>query len=147
LLGGLGAGANLWTINKQTGKAPDLAGPAAFLACGTALATGRKDRKQLSRNDTGIAMDVTKTTKATIRAASHAPVENAIAAPADPSRALVALTPATGLNGPLTTSYRQAAFLAHLIAVKDQVPQTRERRRAEPGEALAAYRAAGALTR
>ena len=43
--------------------------------------------------------------------------------------------------------YRQAQFLAHLIAMKDQHPQTRERRRAEPGEAIAAYRAAaGPLT-
>ena len=42
---------------------------------------------------------------------------------------------------------RQAAFLAHLIATKQQAPQTRERRRAEPSEALAAYRAAAALTR
>jgi hypothetical protein len=41
--------------------------------------------------------------------------------------------------------YRQPAFLAHLIATKEQHPQTRERRRAEPGEAIAAYRAAGAL--
>jgi hypothetical protein len=120
----LGAGANLWAINKQTGKAPDLVGPAAFLACGTALATGRDVRKPLSQNDTGGVLEMNQ-----------------------PSRALVALTPAAGLNGPLTATYRQAAFLAHLIAVKDQMPQTRARRRAEPGEALAAYRAAGALTR
>ena len=32
-----------------------------------------------------------------------------------------------------------ADFIAHLIAVKEQAPQTRERRRAEPGEAVAAY--------
>jgi hypothetical protein len=31
--------------------------------------------------------------------------------------------------------------------MKDQHPQTRERRRAEPDEALAAYRATVALTR
>ena len=59
------------------------------------------------------------------------------------SRALVAITPA--VTPALTMGYRQAAFLAHLIAVKDQHPQTRERRRAEPGEALAAYRAGKAL--
>ncbi|MFZ0844243.1 MAG: hypothetical protein WAM62_00515 [Pseudolabrys sp.] len=42
-------------------------------------------------------------------------------------------------------NYRQPAFLAHLIATKEQHPQTRERRRAEPGDAIAAYRAVDAL--
>lgn len=56
------------------------------------------------------------------------------------SRALVALTP------PSDRLERQAAigdapFLAQLAATKDHHPQTRERRRAEPNEALAAYRA------
>ena len=41
---------------------------------------------------------------------------------------------------------RQAAFLAHLIATKEQVPQTRARRRAEPTEAIAAYRAVAIIT-
>jgi len=36
--------------------------------------------------------------------------------------------------------------LAHLIATKDQLPQTRERRRAEPEQAVALYAAAGAET-
>lgn len=43
--------------------------------------------------------------------------------------------------------YRQAPFLAHLIATKDHAPQTRERRRAEPAEAIAAYRTVNALMR
>jgi len=50
-----------------------------------------------------------------------------------------------------SANYRQAQlqtpFLAQLIATKDQLPQTRERRRAEPDEAIAAYRAADAITR
>ncbi len=37
---------------------------------------------------------------------------------------------------------RVAAFLAHLIATARQLPQTRERRCAEPAEAIAAYQAA-----
>ena len=37
------------------------------------------------------------------------------------------------------------AFLAHLIATKDQAPQTREKRRAAPAEVLAAYRAVASL--
>jgi len=65
--------------------------------------------------------------------------------PAGESRALIALAPAAAACQP-SGSYRQAAFLAHLIATKDQSPQTRERRRAEPGEAIAAYRATVALT-
>ena len=34
-------------------------------------------------------------------------------------------------------------FLAHLIAMAVQAPQTRTRRRAEPAQAVAAYRALG----
>jgi hypothetical protein len=65
-------------------------------------------------------------------------------AAAPESRALVVTArPAAPQTSPV---YRQAAFLAHLIATKDQAPQTRERRRAEPSEAIAAYRSAGALT-
>ena len=61
------------------------------------------------------------------------------------SRALVALSfAAVRRVQPVYT--RQAAFLAHLLAMRDQHPQTRERRRAEPNEALSAYRAAAALT-
>jgi hypothetical protein len=37
---------------------------------------------------------------------------------------------------------RVAAFVAHLIATARHVPQTCERRRAEPAEVIAAYRAA-----
>ncbi len=61
------------------------------------------------------------------------------------SRALVALTPV--VTPAPAANYRQAVFLAHLIAVKDQLPQTRERRRAEPSEVIAAYRAVEAMTR
>lgn len=66
-------------------------------------------------------------------------------AAATESRALVV----TGTQAAAQTSsiYREAAFLAHLIATKDHAPQTRERRRAEPLEATAAYRAVNALTR
>ena len=74
------------------------------------------------------------------------PARRAEAAPAGESRALIAVTPAAAASEP-STSYRQAAFLAHLIATKDQLPQTRERRRAEPGEAIAAYRAVAARMR
>jgi hypothetical protein len=65
----------------------------------------------------------------------------------EPGRALAVLTPAAGPRETSAVSYRQTAFLAHLIAVKDKLPQTRVRRRAEPGEVLAAYRAASALMR
>lgn len=65
------------------------------------------------------------------------------AAPRSQSRALVAFAPEP--RSQPTPMYRDTAFLAQLIANKDQHPQTRERRRAEPGEALAAYRTAAAL--
>jgi hypothetical protein len=69
--------------------------------------------------------------------------------PAEPQptegRALVALTPpASSSEAPAL--YREAPFLAHLLAVKDQHAQTRERRRAAPHEAIAAYRVTAGLT-
>jgi hypothetical protein len=57
------------------------------------------------------------------------------------SRALIPLQPATASDGELRTR-PQADFLAHLIATDQKVPQTRERRRAEPADAIAAYTAA-----
>jgi hypothetical protein len=65
-------------------------------------------------------------------------------AAAEPGRALVPLAPPAPPGAP--AHYRQAPFLAHLLAVKDQHAQTRERRRAAPAEAIAAYRATAALT-
>jgi hypothetical protein len=71
---------------------------------------------------------------------------NSPAAKATESRALVTVTPPKEAST-VSTNYRQAPFLAHLLAVKDQHAQTRERRRAEPGEAIAAYRTAASLIR
>jgi len=78
------------------------------------------------------------------RLAGDAAQESAKAA-ATPSRALVVTAPPAA--APTAPVHRQAAFLAHLIATKAQAPQTRERRRAEPLEAIAAYRNVIALTR
>lgn len=60
------------------------------------------------------------------------------------SRALVPVNSAA--SGRLSPQPRQAAFLAQLIATRDQLPQTRERRRAEPAQAVTAYRTAAALS-
>jgi hypothetical protein len=74
------------------------------------------------------------------RPASVAPRERAEARAALPSsRALIATTPAAPLRTP-TLNCRQAPFLAQLIATRDRLPQTRERRCTEPSEAIAAYR-------
>ena len=71
--------------------------------------------------------------------------DSAAAPPAAPSRALVALAPIeTRRDAP--DRHRQAPFLAHLLATKGDHPQTRERRRAEPSEAIAAYVATAKLT-
>jgi len=59
------------------------------------------------------------------------------------SRALIAVQPIARGDTPLRTR-AHAAYLAHLIATKDKLPQTRERRRAEPSEVMAAYAAASA---
>jgi hypothetical protein len=59
------------------------------------------------------------------------------------SRALVQLA---SIDQPTECRYRSAPFLAQLVATKDRHPQTRERGRAEPAMASAAYRAVAALT-
>jgi hypothetical protein len=66
-------------------------------------------------------------------------------APTSEGRALIPLAPVPELSE-RQSGYRNASFLAHLIATKYQHPQTRERRRAEPDEVLAAYRATVALS-
>jgi hypothetical protein len=66
------------------------------------------------------------------------------AAPTAPaSRALITLQPIARSDLP-ARDRPQASFLAHLIATDRQLPQTRERRRAEPGDAIAAYAAVDA---
>jgi hypothetical protein len=59
-------------------------------------------------------------------------------------RALLVIEPQQAAA--LVSNFRQAPFLAQLIATKDKHPQTRNRRRAEPAEAIDAYRAAKAMT-
>jgi hypothetical protein len=88
--------------------------------------------------------EIRKVATRTSGPAPHA-AEPAPAAPAA-SRALIPIAPVAD-TGETPTVYRQAAFLAQLLAVKDQHPQTRERRRAEPEDAIAAYRAAAKLTK
>jgi len=60
------------------------------------------------------------------------------------SRALVPLARAAHGRAQHRPIQRAAAFLAHLIATAGQLPQARARRRADPVEAIAAYRAATA---
>jgi hypothetical protein len=56
-------------------------------------------------------------------------------------RALVIVEPPPRIAPPSISSSRGSAqFLAHLIAIDQQVPQTRTRRRAEPAQASLAYR-------
>jgi hypothetical protein len=57
-----------------------------------------------------------------------------------PGRALVAVeASAPSERGAMASRRPMAAFLAHLIATKEQAPQTRLRRRTESGEAAATY--------
>lgn len=58
--------------------------------------------------------------------------------------ALVPIVPAACEREALRTTGRaNADFIAHLIATATQAPQTRLRRRVEPEQATAAYRALG----
>jgi hypothetical protein len=60
-------------------------------------------------------------------------------APAE-TRAVIAVAPPAPSERPIVhTRYPAAPFLAHLIATHIRAPQTRERRRAEPQDAIAAY--------
>ena len=59
------------------------------------------------------------------------------------SRALIAVQPVASGETRVRT-HPDARFLAHLIATDQRMAQTRERRRAEPQDAIAAYAAANA---
>ena len=91
-------------------------------------------------------MQLGKISKGTAAAAVVAPAKAAAepAAAEEPGRALVPVAPAVNAVE-LVVSHRDAQFLAQLIATKNQHPQTRGRRRAEPAEAIAAYRATASL--
>jgi hypothetical protein len=75
-----------------------------------------------------------------VRDRRSAPAGTAPARAAATGRALVPLASVGGMavHPPARPS---AAFLAHLIATHRNLPQARERRRAEPREAILAYTA------
>ena len=77
------------------------------------------------------------------------PVAADIAAPGiTESRALIAIEAPAPAERSFTHSRHPAApFLAQLIATRQQAPQTRTRRRAEPQEAISVYAAMTARTR
>jgi hypothetical protein len=57
---------------------------------------------------------------------------------------LVPVTPTTrDREMPREVNRPDSGFLAHLIATSTKAPQTRARRRAEPGEAISAYAGLG----
>jgi hypothetical protein len=101
----------------------------------------------MSRNDTG---ETLMRPVGGVRAASgvrigptrDVPATDALGfSAAEPSRALIPVDAAIPTREVPTSGQRPyAGFLAHLIATADQLPQTRERRRAEPEDAIAAYR-------
>ena len=55
---------------------------------------------------------------------------------------VIVAPPANEQEALLARRWTSASYLAHLIATRNGLPQTRERRRAEPQEATAAYAAA-----
>jgi hypothetical protein len=57
-----------------------------------------------------------------------------------PQRALIAVEPAAREAQAQRMVLRRATLLTHLIAAARQLPQARARRRAESGDAIAAYR-------
>ena len=70
----------------------------------------------------------------------HAEPEVAPAEPKQTGTAMVIVAPpATEQETLLARRWTSASYIAHLIATRHGLPQTRERRRAEPQEATAAY--------
>ena len=67
-------------------------------------------------------------------------IETEHEAKAGDGRALVVIGPAS-LHSRHTAAHPSAAFLTQLLAIKAGLPQTRERRRAEPDEATHSYEA------
>ena len=63
-----------------------------------------------------------------------------------PSRALVSVTPikASASVEPRPRRHAGAWLIAHLLALRDNWPQTRDKRRAEPLDAIKAYQSAAA---
>ncbi len=60
------------------------------------------------------------------------------------TNALVSVSPINrDTDRPHYASRPNCGFIAHLIATKAQAPQTRTRRRVEPGEAISAYAGLG----
>jgi hypothetical protein len=89
-------------------------------------------------------MRVETAKQAALRRGGDKPADGSLAQSGDDAgRALVILEPVARQEP--QTGHREVQFLAQLIATRDQLPQTRERRRAEPAEVIAAYRAADAL--
>jgi hypothetical protein len=91
-------------------------------------------------------MQIEGASKGAAGAAAFQPADAATesGAPEELGRALVAVAPAAEAIE-RTANHRGALFLAQLIATKNQHPQTRERRRAEPGVAVAAYQTTASL--
>jgi hypothetical protein len=83
---------------------------------------------------------VSGSTARTRAASRHASGEQPVAK----GQALVVVAPVVRSDAPAPVARRaaSAAFLAQLIATREQLPQTRERRRAEPADAIAVYAAA-----
>src|SRR5437660_12813994 len=109
--------------------------------------------RRVSRFGTGTTMRVLRTVNGSAAARigitrRHAGRPISAETGPQPGHALIAVPPVWS-GGPAPASDRGsrrplAAFLAHLLASRDQAPQTRARRRAEPGEATAAYAVASA---
>jgi hypothetical protein len=78
--------------------------------------------------------------------ASGSATAPAAATETETGRSLIALTPVAPPRQTMAL-YRQAPFLAQLLAAKDRHPQTCARRRAAPQEAIAAYRDAAKMMR
>jgi len=84
----------------------------------------------------------------TPEAVKPAPAADAKSAGKAQGKALVPIRAVEAAANDLRSAGRRASatFLAQLIANDKQLPQTRERRRADPHEALAAYGAVARMT-
>ena len=96
----------------------------------------------MSRFDAGAPVPAGRTRRNTDASRASDPVRDSADANASSSpRDLIVVNEKRTQRPTKPSRYADALFLAHVFASKFDAPQTREKRRAEPGDANASYRA------
>jgi hypothetical protein len=95
----------------------------------------------MSRFDAGAPVPADRTRRNADASRPSDPVRGSPDADASSRRDLIVVNKKQTQRPIKPSRYADALFLAHVFASKFDAPQTREKRRAEPGDANASYRA------